>query len=179
MKIFTIVFAATLLAQTAPAALAQMSHGSGHGMSDKGDKTAGIKVSQAWARATARTAKTGAAYVTLENTGDAPDRLVSASAPVTAKAELHTHIKDGDVMKMREAESIEVGPHAKVMLRPGGLHIMMMGLKEQLVKGGRFPLTLTFEKAGKMTVDVAVEAAGAMGPDGGKMDGQSHGGMKH
>ena len=134
MKILTIAFAAAGTVWASRAALAQMSHGSGHGMSDKDAKASGIQVSHAWARATAKTAKTGAAYVTLENAGDTADKLMSASAPVADKVELHTHIKDGPVMKMREVESIEVGPHAKVMLKPGGLHIMMMGLKEQLVK---------------------------------------------
>lgn len=172
MKILTVVFAATLLAQTAPAALAQMSHDSGH-------KMAGIKVSHAWARASAKMARTGAAYVTLENASGMPDKLVSASAPVADKVELHTHIKDGAIMKMREVESIEVGPHAKVMLKPGGLHIMMIGLKEQLVKGGHFPLTLDFEKGGKVTVDVAIEGPGSMGMGDMKMEGQSHGEMKH
>ncbi len=175
MKILTIVFAATLLAQTSPAALAQMSHG----MSDDGHKMAGVKVSHAWARASAKMARTGAAYVTLENAGAMPDKLVSASAPVADKVELHTHIKDGAVMKMREVESIEVGPHAKVMLKPGGLHIMMIGLKEQLKKGSHFPLTLDFEKAGKVTVDVAIEGPGAMGMGGMKMEGHSAGEMKH
>jgi copper(I)-binding protein len=101
---------------------------------------------------------------------------VSASAPVANKVELHTHIKDGPVMKMREVASIEVGPHAKVALKPGGLHIMMIGLKKPLEKGSHFPLTLTFEKAGKMTVEVTVEAAGAMGMGG---DHGAHGDMKH
>jgi periplasmic copper chaperone A len=179
MKLLTAVFAATLLAQTAPAALAQMSHDSSHGMAGAGDKMAGIKVSHAWARASAKMARTGAAYVTLENTGNMPDKLVSASAPVADKVELHTHIKDGAVMKMREVQSIEVGPHAKVMLKPSGLHLMMVGLKEQLVKGGHFPLTLAFEKGGKVTVDVAIEGPGAMGIEGMKMDGHSHGEMKH
>ena len=101
---------------------------------------------------------------------------MSASTPVANKAELHTHIKDGDVMKMREVQSIEIGPHSKVMLKPGGLHVMLMGLKEPLVKGSHFPLTLVFEKAGKMTVDVSVEGVAAMGDDGGH---GMHGGMKH
>ena len=162
MKFSTFVFAVALLAQTGPIALAQMSHG----MSEAGNKMAGIKVSQAWARATSRMAHTGVAYVTVENMGGMPDKLVSASAPVADKVGLHTHIRDGAVMKMREVQSIEVGPHAKVMLKPGGLHLMMIGLKEQLRKGGHFPLTLDFEKAGKMTVDVAIQGPGSMGMEG-------------
>jgi copper(I)-binding protein len=172
MKRLSTVFAFVLLTQAGTAALAQMSHdkpGTGHTMS-------GVEVTQAWARASAKMARAGAAYVTLENAGDAPDKLVSASTPVAKKAELHTHIKDGDVMKMRAVQSIEVGPHAKVALKPGGLHIMLMGLKAPLDKGTHFPLTLVFEKAGKMTVDVSVESIAAMGPDGGR---GAHDGMKH
>lgn len=165
MKRLSTVFAFVLLTQAGTAALAQMNH----------DKP-GVEVTQAWARASAKMARAGAAYVTLENAGDAPDKLVSASTPVAKKAELHTHIKDGDVMKMRAVQSIEVGPHAKVALKPGGLHIMLMGLKAPLDKGTHFPLTLVFEKAGKMTVDVSVEGIAAMGPGGGH---DMPGGMKH
>jgi len=178
MKLLTVVFAAALLAQPGSGALAQMNHGSGQGMSGAGRNMSGIKVSHGWARATARTARTGVAYVTLENTGDMPDKLVSASAPVADKVELHTHMHDGAIMRMREVQSVEVGPHAKVALKPGGLHLMMIGLTEPLKKGSHFPLTLDFEKAGKVTVDVAIEGPGSMGTEGMKMEGQSHGGVK-
>lgn len=172
MKLLSIVFALTLLSQAGTVALAQMSHDKMAAEHKMGD----IKVMNPWARASAKMARAGAAYVTLENTGDTADKLVSASAPVADKAELHTHIKDGDVMKMREVASIEVGPHAKVALKPGGLHVMLIGLKKPLEKGSHFPLTLNFEKAGKMTVEVTVEGPGAMGMgDGHGM----HGGMKH
>jgi periplasmic copper chaperone A len=179
MKLLTVVFTAALLAQPGSGALAQMNHGSGQGMSDTGHKMAGIMVSHGWARATAKTARTGVAYVTLENTSGTADKLISASAPVADKVELHTHMHDGAIMRMREVQSVEVGPHAKVALKPGGLHIMMIGLKEPLKKGSHFPLTLDFEKAGKMTVDVAIEGPGSMGMEGMKMEGQSHGDMKH
>jgi copper(I)-binding protein len=172
MKFLSIVFAVSLLSQAGTVALAQTSHGQMSAEHKMGD----IKVTSAWARASAKMARAGAAYVTLENAGGTPDTLLSASAPVADKVELHTHIKDGDIMKMREVESIEVGPHAKVALKPGGLHVMLIGLKKPLEKGSRFPLTLDFEKAGKMTVEVTVEGPGAMGPDGGQ---GAHGGMKH
>lgn len=182
LKLIASVFAATLLFQAGGIALAQMSHGSGHGSADtmkdavKGmaKDVTGVQVSKAWARATASKARTGAAYVTIMNGGATSDKLVSASTPVAGRAELHTHIKDGDVMKMRQVQHIEVGPKAMVMLQPGGLHIMLMGLKEPLKKGATFPLTLVFEKAGETTVEVAVQSIAAKG-----MDHSGHGGMKH
>ena len=73
------------------------------------------------------------------------------------------HLMEGDVMRMRAVKAIEVNPGEPVTLKPGGLHVMLMGLKAQLKDGEQFPLTLTFEKAGSVAVDVAVEAAGAAG----------------
>ena len=120
-----------------------------------------------WARATPPGGKVGGAFVTLVNTGDAPDRLVSASSGVAERVELHTHIKDGDVMRMREVEGgIPLPPGETVKLQPGGFHIMLLGLNQGLTAGSSFPLTLTFEKAGSVQVDVPVEAMGSMGPGG-------------
>jgi copper(I)-binding protein len=127
-----------------------------------------VRVEGAWARATPPGAKVGGAFVTLINTGDAPDRLVSASSGIAERVELHTHIMDGDVMRMREVEGgIPLPPGETVKLQPGGFHIMLLGLKQGLAAGSRFPLTLTFEKAGNVPVDVPVEAMGSMGPGGG------------
>jgi copper(I)-binding protein len=115
----------------------------------------------------------GGAFVTLLNTADAPDRLVSASSAVAERVELHTHIMDGGVMRMREVEGgIPLPPGETVNLQPGGLHIMLLGLNQGLAAGSRFPLTLTFEKAGSVQVEVPVEAMGSMGPGG-------HAGMSH
>ncbi|MCG5243285.1 copper chaperone PCu(A)C [Azospirillum doebereinerae] len=123
-----------------------------------------VTVTAAWARAGAPTAKAGAAFLTVTNTGAEPDRLVSAQTPVADKAELHTHLMDNGVMKMRAVDSIDVAPGAPVTLKPGGLHVMLMGLKQPLTEGSRFPVTLTFDKAGAVTVEVTVQGAAAMGP---------------
>jgi periplasmic copper chaperone A len=126
-----------------------------------------LRIDGAWARATPPGGKVGGAFVTLANTGDAPDRLVSAASPVADRVELHTHIKDGDVMRMREVEGgIPLPPGDTVKLQPGGFHIMLLGLKQALAAGSSFPLTLTFEKAGSVQVDVPVETMGSMGPGG-------------
>ncbi|MCW5698849.1 MAG: copper chaperone PCu(A)C [Rhodospirillales bacterium] len=122
-----------------------------------------IVVQGPWARASASMAKAGAAFMTIENKGSALDRLVSASADVSDKVELHTHIKEGDVMKMRQVEAIDVPAGGTTELKPGGLHVMFMGLKHPLNEGESFPLTLSFEGAGEVTVDVVVKEAGAMG----------------
>lgn len=139
----------------------------------------GLRIGHPWARASAGAAPTGAAYFALENRGGEPDRLVSASTPAAERAELHTHLHENGVMKMRPVEGgIELPAGGQVLLAPGGLHVMLMGLKAPLKEGERFPLTLTFEKAGELQVEVAVEPIGYQPPqDMGGMhrDGTGHG----
>lgn len=129
-----------------------------------------ITVSDPFARASAGMATVGAAFMTLKNTGSAGDSLVSASSPVAAKTELHTHVKDGEIMRMREVPSIDVPAGGSVALQPGGLHVMLIGLKAPLKQGEVVPLTLTFAKAGTMTVEVPVKSAAEMAP----MPGHQH-----
>ena len=129
----------------------------------------GIHVDHPWSRATAPQARNGAAYFVLNATAAESDRLLSAASPVAEKVELHTHLMEDGVMKMRPVVAIEVTPGSPTALQPGGLHVMLLGLKAPLVKGETFPLTLTFEKAGVMKVDVNVEDAGAGGGAPGNM----------
>jgi hypothetical protein len=130
---------------------------------DAGD----IAVVDAWARASAGPARAAAAFLKVENKGATADRLLAASATIADRVELHTHIQSGDVMQMRPVENIDVAPNGLTELKPGGLHVMFLGLRAPLVEGTSFPLTLTFEKAGATTVEVRVVAAGAMGPGAG------------
>ncbi len=127
------------------------------------DVTVGdITVEQPWARASAGQAPNGAAFLTLTNSGSAADYLVSASGDVAERVELHEHsMKDG-VMQMRPVEKIEVVPGTPTMLKPGGYHVMLIGLKAPLKQDETFPLTLTFENAGAVTVTVTVGGVGAM-----------------
>jgi periplasmic copper chaperone A len=125
-------------------------------------QTGQLEIGNAWARATPGKAETGAAYLTIQS--PAADKLVAASSPVAKKAELHTMSMSGMVMKMRPIASIDISPGQPVTLAPGGMHIMLVGLAKPLKAGQTFPLTLTFEKAGARTVNVAVEKIGAMGP---------------
>ncbi len=125
------------------------------------DFTAGdMIITDPWARATPPVARVGAGYVALNNTGGDDERLLSASAEVAESVELHTHIMEDNVMRMREVASIEIPAGGRVLLEPGGLHIMFIGLKAPLVAGETFPLTLTFEKAGETTVTVTVRRTG-------------------
>ena len=136
-----------------------------------------IEIENPWARASAGMAGAGAAFMDIKNTG-AADRVVGASAGVSKSVELHTHIRDGDVMKMRRVDAIDVPADGVAHLQPGGLHVMFIGLEAPLVEGESFPLTLTFENAGEVTVEVEVKGAGDMGamPGHGTMPG--HGDMK-
>ncbi len=137
----------------------------------KGD----ITVADAWARASI--VKNGAAYVTIMNRGAKADRLIAAATPVAGKAELHTHVMDGDIVRMRRVAAFEVAAESHTALKPGSMHIMLMGLKKPLKSGEMIPLTLTFETAGRIEVMAHVRKAGAMShgndDDDGKME--SHG----
>jgi hypothetical protein len=100
----------------------------------------------------------------IENHGHEDDKLVSAASDVAEMVQLHEHVMEDDVAKMREVAAIDVPMHGTAELKPGGYHIMLMGLKEPLVEYGSFHLTLTFEKAGSIEVEVQVEEAGATEP---------------
>lgn len=123
-----------------------------------------ISVTQPWSRAAGANG-TGAGFLTIRNAGAQPDRLLSATSPAARKVELHSHIRDGEVMRMRPvAGGIPVPPGETVVLQPGGLHIMLIGLTEALRQGGEVPLTLRFERAGEAQVMLHVLGAGARAP---------------
>jgi hypothetical protein len=103
-------------------------------------------------------ARNGAAYVTIVNNGAEPDRLLRADSPRAGKTELHTMTMEGDIMRMRQVQDIEVPAKGRVEMRPGeGLHIMLIGLKAPLTAGERFPLSLEFARSGKIEVTVEVQ----------------------
>ena len=121
-----------------------------------------IEITQPWARATPGTSHIGAVYLTIRSA--AADRLVAASTPVAARAELHESAMAGMVMKMRPLAAVAIPAGQSVAFAPGGMHIMLVGLKAPLRAGQSFPLTLTFAKAGPQTVTVMIGKVGAMGP---------------
>ena len=132
-----------------------------------------IGVENAWARATPAGAKTGAAYVAVINNGGTSDRLLSAATPLAQEVQFHRETKDNGISRMRELHRVEIDPGAKVIFKPGDMHMMMVGLKQPLKEGETFPLTLTFEKAGKIDVTVSVAKVGAM--ESGDMTSLMHG----
>lgn len=116
-----------------------------------------LRIAHPYARATAPHQPSGGAYLTVENKGKTADRLLAAASPVAKSVEIHTMSMDGNVMKMREVGAIEIKPAAKIEMKPGaGYHLMLLGLRQPLKAGDKFPLVLTFEKAGKTEVSVTV-----------------------
>ncbi|SCB36392.1 hypothetical protein GA0061099_1005470 [Bradyrhizobium yuanmingense] len=149
-------------------------------------KTGDLVISQAWSRATPGGAKVAGGYLTIENKGSAADRLVSVSADIAGKAEIHEMAMDNGVMKMRALDKgLAIDPGKSVKLAPGGNHLMLQELKGPFKQGDKVPVTLQFEKAGKVTVALDVQGVGAQGPGGGGHSGHmdmkkmpDHSGMK-
>ncbi len=121
-----------------------------------------LKISASWARATPNGASVGGGYMTITNTGSAPDRLTGGSTDISSRIEIHEMSMDNGIMKMRHVTNgLELEPGQTVEFKPGGYHIMFMGLKQPLVQGQHIKATLQFEQAGKIDVDFAVEGIGA------------------
>jgi periplasmic copper chaperone A len=125
---------------------------------------AGLIVEGAWARASLGGAKNGIVYATLRNAGGEALRLVGGSTPVADRIEFHIHVMDGDVMTMKELDSIPLQPGGTAVLKPGGMHVMLVGLKRPLKEGESFPLILTPANGAAVTVQVTVLGATANGP---------------
>ncbi|MBI4970044.1 MAG: copper chaperone PCu(A)C [Rhodospirillales bacterium] len=121
-----------------------------------------ITVEGAFARASAGNAKNGAAFMILTNTSPQADRLLAAKAGISRTVELHNVVKKGEVMAMTPVEAIPVPAQGKTELKPGSYHVMFMDLADPLKEGSSFPLTLQFEKAGTVTIQVPVHGVGAM-----------------
>ena len=113
-----------------------------------------------WARATIPGQTGSAAYLTIHNGGRSADRLISVSTPAARSATIHTTSMQGGVMRMRSAGPIAIAPNQQVTMKPGGLHIMLTGLKAPLSPGSKLPLTLRFAQGGTMQVQVTVQPPG-------------------
>lgn len=182
---FRIVFAVAALAVTVPLTVAAdpiqdapspatfiadnhgaMDHGAMAGDMAAGDGTypvGDLVVESPWSRASAGGAGAGGAFMMIRNGGQQGDRLIGAESDVAARVQLHRTVMQDGVMRMRHAEDgVEVPAGGMAELKPGGFHVMLMGLKQPLEEGSSFPVTLIFERAGTVTVDVPVMAAGAM-----------------
>ncbi len=159
-----------LLASTFLFAAGQAAAGSAHEFTI-GDMT----IDHPWARETAASQKNGAAYFTINNPTTSPDKLISANSEVAERVELHTHLMEDGVIKMREVESIEVPAEGAAKLEPGGLHVMLLGLESPLVEGEVFPLMLEFENAGSIEITVNIEDVSGPDAKSMKMDHSHHG----
>src|SRR5689334_5708538 len=126
-------------------------------------KAGALVIDHPWTRATPKSAKVAGGYLKITNTGNTPDRLTGGSADVSRTFEVHEMSMDGGVMKMRELKNgLEIPPGATVELKPGANHIMMVNLSHPLAAGEKVKGSLTFEKAGKVDVEFAVQAMGGM-----------------
>jgi hypothetical protein len=134
-------------------------------------KVGDLEIEHPWSRATPPGAKVAGGYFTVTNKGSVPDRLLSISSEISDKAELHEMgVKDG-VMTMRPVEGgLEIPAGGKIALKPGAYHLMFTGLKRQPKQGEKFAATLTFEKAGSVKVEFAVEGMGETGSGDMDMD---------
>lgn len=150
MKLWTSIAAATALTLASLSATAA-------------DYTAGdLSLSKTWTRATPPKAKAGGGFVEIVNSGTQDDRLISATSDVAKKVELHEMAVTDGVMKMREMDAgIDVPAGETVTLKPGGLHIMFMGLNQPFEEGSTVPVVLTFEKAGEVEIELDVAKMGA------------------
>ena len=134
-------------------------------------KVGDLVLDHAWARATPGGAKVGSGYLTIENKGTTPDKLIGGSSPAAGKVEVHEMAVNNSVMTMRQVkDGLSIPPGKSVTLAPGGYHIMMMELKVPLKKGDKVPLTLAFEKAGEVKVTLDIQGIGATGPASNQMD---------
>jgi len=139
-------------------------------------KAGDLVITQAWSRATPGGAKVAGGYLTIENKGSAPDRLIGGSADIAGKVEVHEMAMNNGVMTMRPLDKgLTIEPGKTVKLAPGGYHVMLMDLKRPLKQGEQVPVTLEFEKAGKVKLSLDVQGVGAQAPaDEMSPDGQMH-----
>jgi periplasmic copper chaperone A len=121
-----------------------------------------VEIEKPWMRATVPGSKIAAGYLTVRNKSGTPDRLVGGSSPMAGKVETHTHIKDGDILRMREVKGFDIPAKGRFELKPGGAHLMLVDVKQPFKEGDRIPVTLKFEKAGEVKAEFQVGGLAAM-----------------
>jgi periplasmic copper chaperone A len=130
-------------------------------------KAGDLVITQAWSRATPGGAKVAGGYLTIQNKGSAADRLIGGAADVADKVQVHEMATTNGVMTMRPLDKgLSIEPGKTVKLAPGGYHLMLLDLKSPLKQGDKVPVTLEFEKAGKVKLSLDVQGVGARGPAG-------------
>jgi copper(I)-binding protein len=115
-----------------------------------------VEVEKPWLRATAPGVKIAAGYLTVRNKSASPERLFGGATSAAARVETHVHIKDGEIMRMREVNGYDIPPRGSLELKPGGAHLMLVDLKQPLIEGDTVPVTLKFERAGEVKIDFHV-----------------------
>jgi copper(I)-binding protein len=152
-------------------------HFASTGMARVGD----LVISSAWTRQTPPGAKVGGAYFTITNEGDSADRLIGGEAAFAKRVEIHEMSVTDGVMRMQPVEGgLEIKPGETVELKPGGYHVMFMGLSENPKKGGNVNVTLRFEEAGETSFLIPVAGIGATSLEGHDGDhGDDHSKMDH
>ena len=154
MKLKSLLVAATALASISASAIAD------------DYKVGQVMIGEPWARVTLQS-RPAAAYMKIHNMAGTADKIVAVSSPLAERVELHTHTMDEGVMRMRKVEEIVLPAKGHVELKPGGLHLMIFGLKRQIKKGEMLPLKLTLKEAGEVEI---------MAPVGAKAAGMDHSG---
>ena len=115
-----------------------------------------IEIENAWARATPPGAEIAAGYMTIRNKSSSPDHLIRVASPLAARVEMHVHIHDGDVMRMRQVKGYDIPASGSLELKSGGAHLMFVDIKQPFKEGEKIPVTLRFERAGEMKVEFRV-----------------------
>ena len=133
------------------------SHEGMQGMQHGNMQEGAIQVQHPYARAVPPGQPISAAFMTLRNQSDKSNAVVSASSPAAKVVELHTHTMDGGMMKMRKVEKIDIPAKGEAVLKPGGLHIMLIGLKQQLKPGMKVELTLKFADGSQSMITMPVQ----------------------
>jgi periplasmic copper chaperone A len=120
-----------------------------------------LQVQHPWSRQTPPGAKVGVGFMEIRNLGWNPDRLIAVSTPLAGRVEMHITLRQGEVTRMRQVQSFEIPARARVQLRPGGAHLMLVELVRPLGKGERVPMMLRFLHAGQMAIELEVQELGS------------------
>jgi len=123
-----------------------------------------VTIDHPWARATPPGAKIGAGYMLIRNKSASPDRLLAARSPLAAHVETHVHLKEGNVVRMREVKGYDIPANGTFELKPGGAHLMLVDIKRPFKEGEAIPVVLVFQRAGEIKAELHVAPLGAAGP---------------
>jgi copper(I)-binding protein len=152
-------------AQGSMSAMGSMMSSMSGASADAGVIVGTLTISGAFTRATLPNAPVGGGFLTIVNNGANADRLISANSPAAGEVQIHEMKMEGEVMKMRELpDGLEIPPGGSISLSPGGVHLMFTKLSQRFVEGQKVPVTLTFQNAGSVTLDLSVAGVGADAP---------------